>query len=729
MRDTTAVLPYDLSEFARAQSLWQRFRFYCDNGHAAYIERYRRNQRYFDGDGGQWNDIDRAYMEGLQGRKCFEINLLKQAVLTAIGEQISTQTDITLKATKGKSSAETAKVLSKVLMHILGENDYHSKETAVWASGLIAERGYLDARMDYEGNVGGEIKIVDVDSSTVIPDIFATEYNPKEWPGFVRFMWLSIDQIEGMYGYEARQKAEKDYQYFQDRPFSDEFTKLNDSDDNYGMATSTGVYQWFDKVTGELRLRVLERQYHEPTECLHYINPSTGDKEQVPARMKLAEAQAFAAENGLVVQKMRGKQVKWLVTTATSVLFDDVSPYRSFTIIPFFYLFTKGKTGCMVTDGISPQDLLNKATSAEVHYLTSLSNSGWIVQKGKMVNMTTPDLERVGMKTGLVIEVDGPIGECLQKIQPNTFPTGMDRMADKGEQWVKATTGMSDPEQGKGMEISGISYAMQTFQAKLQLAMPLANLDLTRTFVARKCIELIQDFYTDERIFKITGTDDYGRPTEETVTINQVDPAGNVLNDITVGEYEVAVSNQPTAATYEEGQFRQIESMRKGMNVAIPDDEVVRRSNLSNKNELADRMASPQDGGLAAAQAKKLEQEILNLQAEVEVKKAQAQKLIADKAETNVQAMFGAINAGKVIAMLPSVAPLADELMLSAGFIDSNAAPVIPQDIPGIDAGAMQSVKGTPFVPGVVPNTSPNFPPIAASGAEAGIEGGAMPPV
>lgn len=704
------------TDFEKATSNMQRFRFACQNGHQDYVFRKRRNYRYVHGDGGQWNDDDRQYMEAVQGRKCFEINLLKQAVLTAVGEQIATRTDINYKPKRGRASADTATALSKLAKHVLDQNNYQILETSVWKSGLIAERGFLDIRMCFDGNLNGEIKITDPDSDSVIPDVFATQYDPREWSGFIRFMWLTLDEIEGMYGLAARKKAEGDWTEFRDNPFTDEFPVDNKSDSNYGFGTSPGgYYQWWDRETGELRLRVIERQYHVREMALHYVNMKTGDTKIVPADVPIQEAQKFAMDNGLLLQKMHGKRVMWTVTTATSVLHDGPSPYETFTIIPFFYLFDKGKTGCMVTDGISPQDLLNKATSAEVHYLTSVSNSGWIVQKDKLTNMTTAELAEVGMKTGIVIEVSGDIEQCLKKIQPNTFPTGMDRLSDRGEAWIKAATGMSDAEQGlDSPEVSGVAFAMKTFQSKLQLAEPLSNLTLFRTLVGRKIVELAQRFMTNERIYKITGKDDYGRPREEELIINQVDPSGAIINDITVGEYEVEVSTQPAAATYEESQFKQLGAMRKEMNVAIPDDEIVRRSNLSNKHELADRLANPQDGGAQAAQAAMLEKQLEELDAKIQLLRANRNKIVADTTNTNVQAMFGATNAAKELAMVPGAAPLADEMMLSAGFEDHNAAPVIPQNITPLP-GPISEIPA---------NTSPGFPPQADHGYTAGIEGG-----
>jgi hypothetical protein len=698
----------------------QRFWFACQNGHQDYVFRNRRNYRYYQGDGGMWSDDDRTYMEGVQGRKCFEIPLLKQCVLTAEGEQIATRADITFKPKKGQASADTATTLSKLAKHFLEQNNYHTLESEVWKSGLVSERGYFDIRMCFDGNLDGEIVISTPDPTTVIPDIFTTEYDPKHWQGFMRFMWLTLDEIEGMYGAESRRKAEKDWSSYKDRPFVDEFPTNNASDNNYGMGTSPGgYYQWWDKETSELRLRVIERQYAKREMALHYVNMQTHDTKMVPSTTSLAEAKQYAMENGLLLQKLNGKRIMWTVSTATTMLHDGPSPYETFTIVPFFYLFDKGHTGSMIADGISSQDLLNKSVSAEVHYLTSIANSGWIVRRGALTNMTTADLANVGMKTGIVIEVDEtrPIGESLQKIQPNQFPAGMDRMSIQAEGWIKATTGMSDTEQDmRSPEESGVAVAMKQFQSKMPLAKPLANLQFTRTLVGRKIVELIQGFITNERIYLITGPSDYGTPTQEQLTINQVDPSGAILNDITLGEYEVEVSTQPMASTYEEGQFRQLVTMREQMQVAIPDDEIVLRSNLANKKDLAEKMNGAKDNGAQQAQQAMLQKQVEEMDAKIKLLIAKTDGEIAKTTNTNVQGMFGATNAAFQIAGNPMIAPVADAMMLSAGFKDHNSAPVIPQ-------GLGQIISQAPPIP---QNTSPNFPPQADRGYEAGIEGGAQ---
>lgn len=700
------------SDFQLIQQQWDRFRFYCDNGHTEIVGKIRRNYRYYAGDGGQWNDDDRNYMESVQGRKCIERNGILPAVERAVGEQIATRADISYKPAKGGATADVAKDLTKLGMHVLNQCGYHRIEKQMYKDGLIKKRGFIRMRMDFNGNLNGEIEIRNVNPETVVLSPYADQYDPATWPDVMTISWLSLDEIEGMYGREARMAADKAHAEYTEDSWNREFPHLNEIDERQGFGKGSGnIYHFRSQDSGEVRLRVIDRQYYRMSLCLHYVNPKTGDTEPVPDQTPLAQAREFATLNGLVLQKLNAKRVYWQVTTRFAVLHDDWGPYKTFDIIPFFYLFDYGHCLSMVDNAISPQELENKSLSASIHYQTSVSNSGWKVKTGALKNMTTADLSEKGMKTGIVLELD-EIGNA-EKIQPNTFPTGMDRLAQIGADGIKTVTGMSDAEQGyDSPEVSGVALHAKQFQSKLILADPHDNMIFTRTLVARKLLELFQRFFTNERIFKIIGTDDKGNDTEEELVINRVDEAGRIVNDITLGEYEVVATSQPLASTFADTQFQQLlDMMEKG--IPIPPDVIILASNLSNKQQLAERLSNPNDNGAAAAQLKLLEAKIKDILAGVELKAEQRNKLVADKTNTNIQGMFGAVNAAKVLAMTPGAAPLADELMLSAGFEDHNAAPVIPQQIG--------------YVPNNQPieqNTSPNYPPQADSGFTAGIEGG-----
>ena len=102
------------------------------------------------------------------------------------------------------------------------------------------------------------------------------------------------------------------------------------------------------------------------------------------------------------------------------------------------------------------------------------------------------------------------------------------------------------------------------------------------------------------------------------------------------------------------------------------------------------------------------------------------EKLVAAQTvQTGVAASYSAMQAGAQIAQMPQIAPVADAVMMGAGYTRPNKSedpnfptaemvPPMPQQGPGPADGAMA----------VQSNTSPAFPPIPDDGASpmAGIE-------
>jgi hypothetical protein len=705
---------YDLprDEIEIASDEYQRFLFYVQNGFDDYVSTVEKNFRYYRGrhgeSGGHWTDTERDYMKNTLKRECFENNRIFQPIQTMTGEQIFTRADITFKPRKGQSSEEVAKVLSQLAIHVQQDTGYHRKEKTIWKDGLIKQRGYFDIRMKFDDNLNGDIDVTTVNPTTVMPDMYADSYDPKEWKEVIRFAWLSLDEIEGKYGKEARKKAEKNHGWYNDNPFTDEFRHQSYLNQRYGFG-KLGISQMYERAdAGEKRLRVIERQFYKWNVALCYVDPVTGDFQVVPDHLKEKEAEAKAAELKCVLAKINIRRVWWRVVTRFAVLHDTWSPYRSFTIIPFFYIFDYGVTICPVDNAIGPQDLENRALTHGLHILKGTANSGYYVEKDSLTNMSTEDLQEKGSQSGVVIEY-GEGKKAPEKITANQFPQAAQFLMQQGAQGVKDVMGVQDADQMLRSHMPGDSTQSAMWQSKLGMADPLDNLEHTRFLVGQKYLELWQDFFTTERIGKITTQDEYGKPKEERFAINQVQPDGSILNDITVGEYDAVVASKPTALTWLQTQFNELMKMKE-IGVNIPDDEVVRRSNLDNKHELADRMGQPKDdGGMSKAQTDLIAAKVRKMMADATSSEAKA---ITQK----IQAIFGATHAAQILAQVPGAAPLADELLLSSGFTDAQ----IPEAVSAPGDIAQLPDKENPH---------PNFPPklpSATSGADTGIETGTV---
>lgn len=681
-----------------ADDNWQRYRYVVQRGHRDYTYRAINCERMYLGGGRQWDPAEAASLLA-QGRQPYEFNEVLPSVNSAIGHQIKNRLDISFRPRGGNADQIQADIRSKVIMQIADQQHLHWKETEVFSDGLIQQRGYYDVRMDFSENLQGNIKIGVLDPMDVIPDPDAKTYEPAGWSDVITTRWLTEFEIANDYGQDKADAV------FAVKPDDADFGEYDDTgaprakfSDPLLHGPSYDAYYTDGKIR---RARVVERQRWVNTMSRVLFFPRTGDRKL--ADNLTPEVLAQQTSQGAVMTKAMFRRVKWVASTCTEVLQDDWSPYDSFTIVPYFAFFRRGQTLGLVDNAIGPQQARNKALAQFVHIVNSSANSGWKVEENALTNMTIKELEQKGAMTGLVIEHRK--GAVVEKIQPNQVPTGVDRLVEITTNALKSVT-VPDAMRGQdGVDTSGIARQTQQFAAQQQIAVPLDNLARTRHMLAEKLQALTKQFYTEKRTFRITETDfATGKPVETAITVNEYDPAtGTYKNDLTEGDYDTVVSEQPMAVTFEEGQFQQAMEMRKA-GVMLPDTVVVQSSTLSRKAEIVEEMRS-------ASQA----QPDPVAEAKAGLLKAQTTKTNADAVNANVTAMFSATQAANQIASVPAVAPLADALLKSANFQDADLPPIVPNAPDGIAAMPVD----------VAANTSPNAPPRPEQpdvGVNAGIE-------
>lgn len=677
-----------------ARENWARFCYGKDRGHLEYMAQAAKCEGMYLGAGKQWDEDAKAILEA-QKRPWYEFNEVMPSINSALGYQIQNRMDIAFKPRGGESDLAKATVLTKVIMQIANQNKLHWKETQVYGDGLIEQRGYFDVRISFEKNMKGDIEVGTLDPRDCIPDPDAKAYDPASWADFIVSRWMLLDEIEALYGRPARDKAEASGDEGTDFGEMDEETERN----KFGNNKGGGRYDAYGADgDGMKRYRIIDRQksVFESTKCL--VFPDSGDVKMMTALSEEQIAEAQAA--GAVPAKRMRKRVKWIVSTYSTTLFDDYSPYDDYTVVPYFAYFRRGQTRGMVDNAIGPQEALNKAVSQYVHIINTSANSGWIVEENSLTNMETDDLEAKGATTGLVIEYKKG-SSTPQKIQPNQVPSGVDKLIDRATQALKDVT-VPDSMRGlQGNAVSGVAKQADQFASQQQLAVPLDNLAYSRQLLAMRLLHLVQRYYDSYRVFRITETDAMtGKEVENTVEINKPDGMGGYLNDITMGEYDVVITEQPMQVTFENSQFEQAMTMRKE-GIQLPDATVIRYSNLADKHEIMQNMQeNTQTDPTLEAKAKLME--------------AQGRKMDADTTARNVEAQYSAIQTAQVIATTPATSGLADQLLRSAGYVDHDAAPIVPQAPPGLPMGLQEAIPG---------NTNPMTPMNPASPAVGMMDG------
>ncbi len=637
------------------RTTWEHYLHARDNGHLDYVQKANQCESYFYGE--HWTAKQRRKLEA-QGKPVLTINKVFSTLITVMGEQLQNQATVGFLPSAG-ASAETAEALNKVYIQIMNNVGMKFLESEWFDEGTITSRGFLDVRLGFSDSMQGEVQIELLNAKNVIIDPDATTYDPDNWDEVFITKWMSPMDIEMNYNAEdakeLKMKARTDFNYGIDSVDSLHNTFGGKSQHVPTAASADRNIQRF--------IRVVERQHRVIRMVEHFVDMETGDTRRIPEGWKRERIQEVMHKYQLGTIKKKVKDIRWTVIADDYALHDEWSPFKHFTPLPFFPVFNKGKTIGLVENLISAQDFLNKTVSQELHVVNTTANSGWQMEDNQLVNMDANELEQRGAETGIVLV--RTVGSApLEKIQPNQVPTGLDRLAYKADEYLKEISGVSDSQ--RGMDRADVAAkAIQAKQAAggVNQAKVLFNLGRSRQMLAKRVLDLVQEFYTEERLLNITGGG--LNPQVEELPINQVNPEGEIVNDLTLGEYEVTVTDVPARDSYEESQFQEAVQLRE-LGIAIPDSVLVENSHLGRKDAIAADLKKAEGGGEstdAEKEAAQLELEIARLEAEalavdIDVKRAEVEYTEARAEKTRADAQDVGSDGGNVIEL----AKVRDEL-------------------------------------------------------------------
>lgn len=615
---------------ALCTKVWVRYAWARDNGHSKFVEKADKCERFFAGD--QWDPADRAALQ-LVRRPALTINKIISTIGTVAGEQIYNRSETSYRPRSGAPDG-VAEALTKVYKQISDNNQLDWKRSDMFLDGIIGSRGFLDMRIGYNDSMQGEVEISNISSRNVVIDPDGEDYDPDTWNEVFTTKWVTADDIATLYNKEdAELLRNREQSFF---PFG--YDSISAYRERFGERNNP-LYAGgdYDNSSVLRNIRLIERQYRTLDRQKHFVSPETGDMRAIPEEFDRNKIAFFREKFGFEVTTKLVKRIRWTAIADNVRLHDDWSPYKHYTVIPFFPIFRRGNTIGLVENLLGSQELLNKVSSQELHVVNTTANSGWKIKTGSLTNMSTEDLEQRGAQTGLVLELSDV--DAAEKIAPNQVPQGLDRISYKAEEHIKSISGVNDAQTGFVREdVAAKAIDKNKQSGATGLAKPLDSLTRSDYILARNLVDLVQEFYTEERLLTITKDSHTGE--QETFAINQVTAEGTIANDLTMGEYDVTVTSVPHRETLEDGQFDQAVSMRE-MGIAIPDAVIIRASRLLNKQEIITAMEgdrnSPEAQAAAELQRRAQEAEVSKTEGEATAKHADAGLKAAKTKETEVK--------------------------------------------------------------------------------------------
>lgn len=623
---------------------WAAYTRARDAGHLDYVREARMFDAFYYGD--QWEDGIKTTLDA-QKRPWHTVNLILSTVNAVTGEYIRSRQDISFVPQGKGAHADTANSLRFLFKQIALNNDSEQKEKMVFQDGLIQDRGYFYYYLDFSDNMQGEIREEVIDPTDVILDPGAKDYDPETWSEVFVSRWMTPEEIGALYGPEFRDKVDLASAAGTFGHDSIEWEAPNFSGNHYNSEV------FFQSTEADIkrvkRIRVIERQYKRLTRTAFFVDPETGDMRRVPEAWSKERAVEFAIPLELHIMWKPERRVRVTITADRTLLHDNWSLFDRISIVPFFPYFRRGRPFGLVRNLISPQEMLNKVTSQELHVVNTTANSGWMFRSGTLVNMDTDDLASQGSKTGLVLEYTGE--QAPEKIQPNQVPTGLDKISSKAGLFFREISGVNEAMLGAGRSDSSKALESRKRGGLVQQEILFDNLDFTRKLRAKLLLQIVQNYYSETRLIQVFSKNEDGDDIQEEVELNQpvtvLDPetmqsVDEIINDLTIGEYSIAINSVPRRDTYDEVLFDQLLSMRE-QGVQIPDHVLIENSQLSDKKEVAEIVKGIQ--GLAAPTEEEMERnailqdlELRALEADVVEKEAHAQERMAMAQKLTAQA-------------------------------------------------------------------------------------------
>lgn len=585
---------------------WQRAAW----AHNRWAERAKVAVDFFEGR--QWTEQQLMEMRRQQ-RPALTFNIIAPLVRLVLGYNGSNKTDIVHRPGQdARSSEEVATVLSQVEKAIAQMNKLEFVDTEVFLDGLITGRGYYDSRLDFDHNDYGEIAIKAWDPFQVYIDPDAETYDLNQSASFmIAAKMVSIDEIEAAFGKPVAELL---------RPFTRGQTPLapiasiaingeitpvrtfgerNDFDGRYWDDFYALSGDFVDIHRKTIRVMEVQHKVHEERQVV--IDLETGDKKVLPrnwGRDKIEKILLYGqmVGNPLIVERRRVTLLQWTTMAGDVLLYDAPSMYDRYTINGFFPYFRRGMTRGMVEDLIDPQKEKNKRHSARVEIMSKLANGGWMYHESALDPVQERNLKRFGSQPGVAIKWKGD--RQPQQIEPASPSLGHERLERNADDDLRSISGINESALGELDRVqSGRAIEARQRQAVLSVQMYMDNFKRTKCLLGDTNLSIIQNHYTEPRLYRIMGEDGHFVVTEINKQVS--DPGTGaitrVINDVTVGKYISAVDDSPLSATFLNAQFEEMLLLLEKMGPALAPylpmfaDLMIGMSSLPRKDEWIER--------------------------------------------------------------------------------------------------------------------------------------------
>jgi hypothetical protein len=554
--------------------------------------------------GDQW-PIEVQNSRHLEARPCLTINKLDAYVRQIVNQMRQSRPRMRAHSMNSEANAKVADVITGIFKHIEVNSD---ADTAYDTAGEYAVRigwGYWRVITDYvrEDSFDQEIYIRPIDNP------FSVYFDPNS---------IQPDGSDAEKVLITTLMSKDDFKI--------QYPGADDGGDFNQRGTGDFDPDWVQKED----IRVAEYFYVErkKTKLLLLSDGTKVYKDEAPSPEILAAA-------GIMVvgerETMR-KQIKWCKLTGLEILEERDWSGRYIPVVPVYgqqlTVEDKRKKYGLVRNAKDAQRMYNYWQTSLTESIALAPKAKWLLAEGQDEGHEN-EWAQANIKSMPVLrykqtDINGKEAPAPQRLQPEPPPAGVIAAAMSIDKDLQSVVGIFDPSQLPQGNMSGKALRGQQMQQDMTNFHYYDNLVRSMKHTGRIILDLIPKIYDRERVLRIIGYD--GQP--EMVTLNQrtQDEMGveKVLNDVTVGEYDVYMDTGPG---YQSKRQEAVEAMMPMISTNqelfnLAGDLVFRNMDFPGAEVIADRLAA--NNPLAQIDEKS------EIPPQIQMQLMQAQKQIAD---------------------------------------------------------------------------------------------------
>jgi len=479
--------------------------------------------RFVSGD--QW-PVEIQNSRNLEARPCLTINKLDAYCRQIANQQRQQRPRIKVHPCNSYADKETAEVVEGICRHIEINSDADSAYDKAFEYAVRMGWGYWRVVTDYTS-----------------PDSFDQEIyiEPIENPFSVYFDPNST----------ALDGSDQERCLITTIMSKDKFREMYPNADDGGNFSARGSGDSNPEWVTKEDVRIAEYFYIERTPAKLYLlnDKSRLFKDQLPSK-------EFMAQHGLEIVGERDsykKVVKWCKLTAMEILEERDWPGKFIPVVPVYggriVIDSKSIKYGLVRYAKDPQKMYNFWQTSMTEAIALAPKAKWLLAEGQDEGHEN-EWAAANIKATPVLrykqtDIEGRQAPVPTRLQPEPPPAGIMAAAESVSNDLQQVVGIFDPSQLPTGNISGKALNGQQQQVDMTNYHYYDNLTKSIAQTGRIILDLIPKIYDSERVMRIIGVD--GKP--DLITINEASQVGRVLNDVTVGEYDVSMDTGPGYAS------------------------------------------------------------------------------------------------------------------------------------------------------------------------------------